>query len=455
MSSGQQNPPQLSSNLANLLNDMGASGAQAAQPLGDFIGTLADLSGAVGAVTGVISFVESFFQTDATDAALQNIETTIQKDFAELNATLAAQDIVSKLAFVAPNLSKATGLRDAFPSLVSQLPLAPINVTNQLENCADGIEALAPSAGNWVLPYSDRIFWTDSGLVAWPPTPWTLALGFQLPVYGQQAPAENADGTVFNYTYVLPAYLYALCIFVAVGSVIDPNFVKNWGDTVIRPAVQQLKAVHDQILANITSLTGPPVFWSGQNFTPWLTMFVGFDEITPNNLPYTTDVFSGALTPGLSLPNAAIGVTPFLSSADQLTILGANIEYGAVEKYSGFSSMALYSLVAPFSLQSNDNAPFNKFNIRVTRRVKQVYLGVGLLSIWNTMNSLNAIVGDPQLGTSVGAWSFKRDLLGLATAIGLAPKVSLLALAKYIQNTLPIDVPPVPSLYSFRALLDV
>ena len=44
-----------SGNLANtLVNDMGASASAAVNGISDFIGSLADLSGAVGAVTGII-----------------------------------------------------------------------------------------------------------------------------------------------------------------------------------------------------------------------------------------------------------------------------------------------------------------------------------------------------------------------------------------------------------------
>lgn len=68
------------SNLSDLLNNTSNSNASAF--LGNVLGTAADISGGIGFVLMVMDWL----QGDQSEAALQNILTTIQNDFAQLNA---------------------------------------------------------------------------------------------------------------------------------------------------------------------------------------------------------------------------------------------------------------------------------------------------------------------------------------------------------------------------------
>jgi hypothetical protein len=58
---------------------------------------------------------------------------------------------------------------------------------------------------------------------------------------------------------------------------------------------------------------------------------------------------------------------------------------------------------------------FGKFQIRLLRRYKDVYKGVGLPAVWDMINNLNKLVGAaPQAGPRINDWSVKRDLAPFA-----------------------------------------
>src|SRR5262249_18518374 len=143
------------------------------------------------------------------------------------------------------------------------------------------------------------------------------------------------------------------------------------------------------------------------------------------------------------------------------------IEYGAVERFSGYSHVGMYQLVSPFNFQSNDPTPYNKFQIRLLRKWKRVYVGTGLPTVWNMINSLKRLVSDPLLPRpNLSDWSI-REIAAISTAPppGVAPTprlpISVVAVARSLQNTLPSDTPPLPSgpsfggnYFSLRTLLE-
>lgn len=424
----------LQSNLANALNNIGVTNAKAFDGLGTAIGAIADIAGAVGGIGSIVSMVTSLMgQGDQTQQELQNILTTIQNDFAQLNQTLKAEDLIQKLTDIGNQLAPAKSVLDSLQSLVNQLPLSGYEVTQQMEICANAINALSPDA-NWLTPFNDQIYWNDWQLV-WPPPPWASGEN-RLPGYGQQNPSANPDGTVFNYTYILPAYLGAVFIFLSVGGCIDPNFLANWSSSVLQPASALLKQTHDTIAGGTVKLS--PGNWTGQILSPWLTI---------------TNV-DGRLW----LPFQHTAVTPLLDSASfpETNVIGTDIEYGAVEIFSGANSVALHQLEPPLSSESTDPAPYGKFQIRLARRFKLVYGQAGLLTVWNTIDHLNSICGTPQLsGASPGVWSFQRDILPATNVPPQNGNVSLLAVAKFIRYTVPVDTPSDTLYTSYQTLLSV
>jgi hypothetical protein len=102
----------------------------------------------------------------------------------------------------------------------------------------------------------------------------------------------------------------------------------------------------------------------------------------------------------------------------------------------------------PLDLQPADPNPYYKFQIRLLRKWKQVYVGVGLPPVWTMINGLKKLVGDPLLPRPNNAdWSM-RQVAAIAAGqppvpVNLTP-VSLVAVARFLQNTIPSDTPPPP-----------
>jgi len=415
------------SNLGDLLKDVTGSNSKAVGLIGDVLGTAADISGAVGLVADVIGL---FAGGDPTQAALQNILTTIQNDFHQLNADLQAENIINTYRELDDQVTSPAQ---------AQLQQLQSNMKPDIVPCITAIDDLALNAdaftGHWQQVYDWQIFWTDLGqhyqLRRTHPDPGGL-----LAVdagYGPQTPPQTA-GQVFSYRYVLPDCLRMTAIFIAVAGTVDPNWVANYKTSVLTPVANFLKTIHDTILGGITQLS--PGYWDGQTV-------------------------SDALTPPYSFPGGA----PFWSGVSQIPPLppqppfaptGANIEFGAVEKYSGYSSMGNYQIsFQDIPITSTDPSPFNKFQIRLLKRAIDVYQGVGLLHVWNVINSLNALVGaSPMSRPSYAGWSFRKILeVSKFAANPTTKKFSLYGLAKFIRYTLPLDTKQDVLFTSFQELL--
>jgi len=103
--------------------------------------------------------------------------------------------------------------------------------------------------------------------------------------------------------------------------------------------------------------------------------------------------------------------------------------YGAVNLFSGYSSIGSYPLLnVPrgfFSFDENGKLlgrnletdftvrPVSKYLVRTLARSKAVYREIGLSEVRNTINHLRSLVGDPLLdGPSFGDWSL-REVFGI------------------------------------------
>src|SRR5262249_24836160 len=171
------------------------------------------------------------------------------------------------------------------------------------------------------------------------------------------------------------------------------------------------------------------------------------------------------------MPINRSGVARSLAETGSGLLVGVDIEYGAVERLSGFASMAHYYITMDqiFELSPSDSSIHNKFQIRLWKEVIDVYLGLGLLDVWKSMNDLRALVGNDPLpnptfnGVPIAAWSF-RYLMNTAkipsTQTGSLfkgeismPGFHLRDLAKFIETTTPHDTAPSGAWISFRSLL--
>jgi hypothetical protein len=434
-------------NLADLINNVFSTNNAAINVLSSVLGTAADLSGAIGLVNMVVGL---FGGSDPTQAALQEILTTVQKDFAQLNAADKAERIIQRLQ----NLDNITGPAE------TQLEQLQAHMPTDIGQCLNAINELAlnPDAiSNWQGVFSDQLFWTDSGeYFQFPNLQGDDQRGVDWAAdamdagYGQQTPPEVGENLVFSYLYVLPDFLRTLAIFIAVAGSDDPKWVSDYGPQVLQPVAGFLKNnVHDTIASGITQLS--PGSWDGQS----LWKAVGIPPL------------AGPSTPSGKWPWQGVSAIPAVPQSINVfnldiippipTAIGANLEFGAVEKFSGYSSIGNYQIFfGDTPDNSTDPAPFNKFQIRLLKRAHDVYIGVGLLQVWNVINTLNALVGAPPAPRHPFAgWSF-RQLLQLS---GLQPdpatnKFSLYSLAGFINRTPPLDTDQAAPNTSFQELLN-
>jgi hypothetical protein len=434
-------------NIADLANNLTTENSTAINILSSAFGAAADISGAVALVS---AFVTAFEGGDDTQAALQTILTTIQNDFAQLNAADKAARIIERLQ----NLDNITGPAE------TQIQQLQAHMAADIGQCLTAVNELALNPGaisNWQAVFSDQIFWTDSGKFYQfsplpkysgnvPPGAEALDAG-----YGQQTPPQIGDeDLVFSYLYVLPDFLRTLAIFIAVAGSDDPNWVTDYGPQVLLPVATFLKDnVHDTIVSEIAELS--PGFWDGQS----LWNAVGISPLDSPSTPSGKWPWQGVS----AIPAVPQSVVVLLLGGTEPPIpeaTGANVEFGAVEKYSGYSSIGNYEIsFQDIANNSTDDAPYHKFQIRLLKRAIDVYIGVGLLQVCNVINGLNVLAGAPPMRRQYfSGWSFREILrVALVHADPATNKYSLYSLAGFIKHTHPLDTDQAAPTTSFQELL--
>jgi hypothetical protein len=256
--------------------------------------------------------------------------------------------------------------------------------------------------------------------------------------YGTQAPPAPSDNQVFFYVGVLPYYLKAVFMLTAVGSAMFADYGRSAQrqdehDTLIKFA-KFLTIIHDLILGGITKLSPPP--------PPWLT-----EPVTPLS-PINPE---GGFVRGIQ--GTFTVIPPSRTERSTVQLIDIMPIWGAVEKYSGFSSMKWPGIKVAGAL-INYQAVFNKLQVRVLREAMNVYAGVGLPNIWAAINNLYRFAGQPPLRPDrYSRWSF-REVFGTG---GVGPRVDgllhLSDMAKFLRHTPPIDTPQTGS-FSWRNLLN-
>jgi len=412
------------SNLADLLRNITDSSKNELDDLGNVLGTMADISGAYG----FLELVEGLFDSGQSD--LSAIQNAITNGFMLLGKVAEGDQILQRNTtlngYIGPALTQ-------LESVQAEANADP-NPTDVVAFIAPCITALNNLGGNtqpdivWNLTAGWPIYWTDVGEY-FSHCDYFNPKGYSSGDvgYGLQDPPLNSDGlTVFYYTYSLPLYVYAVSIFLAVAGSLDPNFATNYSD-VIRTSAALLKSRHDLIFQT------------------------GLTQLTPSD--WTSAGLVKISCPGGS-PTA--GITLLYDPEFTGIPIGAQIEYGAVEKYSGYSSVGDHYQINLNSAAGTDPATYFKFQIRLLKRTKDVYVGVGLRNVWVIVNNLNKIVGDPPLsGTNFGDWSL-REIFGLTNLASTAGGYSSRALGAFIIGTQPFDTPYSSGATSFslRAVLE-
>ena len=427
----------LTSNTVSLLNALGVQDAAAVNVIGGIATLLVGAAslgpvGIVGAIVGILGTIISLFSQGSNQNAqvLQQLKNILESD--------AEQATDNRLATIQNLLTGANIAVGSLNDYKNMLPLSSPNITQDMQSILSSLVKLAPpdvskhgcpgifgnTGGLWNVPYDYQTSWTDADS---PDLQSILLLLVSAKGYGQQAPATS--GNVFSYTYVLPAYVFSASIFVSTGMLIDPNFQQDWRVDVAT-ATCLLQSVHDYIWqTGLTQLSPGPC--SYQNILGWGNTFAESAGIAPPSNPAGT-IVSQAPPPGT-----------------------LSIEYGAVERFSGFSSVGLYTFQGPFSsatYSSNTNYD-GEFQIRLKRRVKDVYTGTGLKHLQDTINSLNAIIGQPaSAGPGPADWSFRNEIaepLNLKRSDGTYHLSDVMA---YLKWTPPADGTLI-AVHSFRTML--
>ena len=406
-----------SSNIGNLINDVFGTNSKAVDAIGSAVGAVADVSGAVGAAVAIADLFIS--QPDP----LQPILDTLQKDFAQLYAALEARQNEEDWRNLAKLVSDAEAVLRTLDGLVHAQP--PLTDAQRLDHIATGLAPLiALSDGSTHFPspfflavYSEQVYWTDAGVFLQAniqPIPpdykiWqkvdTIDVG-----YGTQAPPAPPDNQVFSCLYVLPYYLKAVFILTAVGT----SFFADFGKTAQRQQdsinlfAKFLATIHDLIAGDITKLTPPPP----SPDSGWQFIFPSF------GVHGITAQYGG-------MPNPP-------------QVNGLLFEWGAVEKFSGYSSIKSATFEWPTLSPSLEYSIFQKLQVRAVREMIKVYAGVGLPSVWTVINGLNKIAGQAPLPPhKYSAWSF-REIFGQAGLVARSDGVFHLSdMANLIRQTPP------------------
>ena len=394
------------------------------------------------AIIGLIGDLIQLNQPDPTQISLAKIQAALTNLFIEINAADAGGTLLARNTTLNGYLAPATNALNNLQNSYNDPSTYPPG--NYIQACGQTLEDLKNDDDYaWNTTYSsqdfEKIYWTDVGLFQ-NVCNYTVGGGGTYKVsndagYGQQTPPLNPDGvTVFEYRYTLPLYLDAVSIFLAVLGALDPNFPKDQ-TAALRTAVDVLQGKYSQISSGLVTLSPPD--WT----TAGLVQTVCFN---PNK--------SGP--PGIRL---------IYDTANPNLVIGGLMEYGAVEKFSGFSSIgSTYTINLTGNPTDSDPALYNKLQLRLLKRTQDVFAAVGLVKVWQTINELNALIGQAPIPRptftwqdgsvmDMADWSF-RQILGLSKLAPNPNGYSLRRLGAFIIGTQPFDTPYPQGATSFSFL---
>lgn len=108
------------SNSSDLLTQLGVQNGFISSLAGNLIGTLADFSGGVGAIAGLIKSFES--SDNQIAAALSQLQTDLEQGFAQIDATLRATQIVSRQQALVASTAQAEATIQSLPAALKANP---------------------------------------------------------------------------------------------------------------------------------------------------------------------------------------------------------------------------------------------------------------------------------------------------------------------------------------------
>jgi hypothetical protein len=333
-------------NLNDLLDALDKENVKGLTVGGDLIGTLADFSGAIGAVQLTISAIESIF---ASDDGMKDALAAIQAGFNQLGSQFAASDKLQKMRDIDEAIDPAVGVFEQLPAILATVPAVDQNYRlSQIQICEDAVIAFTDDESKWLAAQAHLPYYSDD---------WS----------GTLAPEPGSDGLVFNYTYTLPQFLRAIYILLTAIRALEPDSLSYYQVTLSR-CLQRLESVH---LTIVTS------------------------GIVESRIPGLDDVGT-APSPDASgfvmwTTNWAPGPTYW--------------PYGAVEIYSGASNTSSYltdhfnyfytDLSLWWTVNANNFLTLLRFRLAV--KMKALYIQLGMPAVRQVIDQLRQLTGQPPI----------------------------------------------------------
>lgn len=409
------------SNLSDLVESANDENADTSARLGAAIGTIADLAGALGAIaTGAgilagIAGISGLFSQG--DDGLQKVLDAMKAMFDKVNDHIKAGFALDRLTTIDSSRGKAKAVFDVLPAAIDQKGTPGFDPVPQIQICREAVDDLTTNS-RWLAVFLDQVYYDDRGehMYSVPTQPFDGGYFTEDVGYGVRQPTPDANGDVFTYLYVLPSWIYAEGIFLTVAAALDDKFAEHYKTALLNDA-KFLQTIHDNIAKAIQPLSPEP--WN---------------------------------VPDLVNRGAGNGVSPVLEGPYSGNVVGKRIDYGAFELYTGVSRMATYELMykdvtfhaGPINKLVDNPAVYQKFQIRLLSKQKQVYAAIGLRSVTNLILRLQSIVDPWTAAPTYGDWSFK-ELCAIAGTRSLMDMKKLLILTPPFDNQ--------AEAHGFRALL--
>ena len=380
-------------------------------------------------ILSAIAKLGSLFAPDPVQSEINNLATAIHDEFVAVEATDAAVEIRNRMSRLkAYAQDAADALEDLQVWLQDQTAFTPGELVSKCQSSVNKFLNADDVVWNNTLSAAEieKLSWSDDERQS---TCWDLDVRTNQFVansshagYGPQLPPLNDDGiTVFDYRLTLPMYLWALGVYLSVVHVTRPAFLVELKADFVA-AADRLQAIHDKVMqSGLVSLIPPA----------WMD-----DTILNIGCPISsTGEF--ARRPAIQLLYDTTGLSAHHNFNPPVT--GAIIEYGAVDKYSAVSSVFDGYQLNFSTAGSLDPAYFNKLQIRVLKRFKDVYVGCGLRTVRQAIAHLRGLTGaQPPPGPDPADWSF-RELMRLAQTPAKNGMLSFWAFAGFVIDTQPDD----------------
>jgi hypothetical protein len=361
-------------NLSELVNEIWDYDAGGIRITGAILGTLADISGAVGFLQIGVGLITSFF---SSDNQLQQALAIIQKDFNELTRFIAAEDKLARMRDIDAGINPALAVFQQLPAILDGPPLSREYILSKIETCLGAALFFAENDDKWKVVWKSIPYYSDK---------WS----------GQLAPAADGDGLVFNYTYTLPQFLRAIYILLTTIGALAPKTLADYRSPLER-CLTRLSTVHDTIVSSGIVGTRVPI---GSDIG-WVVV------PDPPDKPYW--VSNWWVSDQLAMP------------------------YGAVERYSGASLVvSYYNRVFVYIDMDPTYAPtfIRLVQLRIAQQKKALYSQLGLPAVREAINHLRSLIGQPPLADPhYEDWSVK-EALGIMQVPAPASGRSLLSVIK-------------------------